>query len=395
MNPFDSSLCATFQQDSRLHLSTRPNILHWKLSKMSAFISLILFLHSAVGAPNTQRPLHDINLHKDNKPPKWSALPIRPARWTDMGHTVDIAIGNPPQQIPVYLDISSPNTWIVPSTLANKPCPRSPSFNATLSTTYLPTPKRADFTSGWIWGRGTMVSDTVAYGSLPAPFQPFIVANKRDGGAGGWNGCPMAGAVGLAPTGSHFARMVHMGLLEQDLFALRLREPAELSFGRTNVDLFKGEFTEIPLVRGSSVWKTTASYLVVEDGERFELNDEAATLTTATPGIHVPWGVWQGLMTALGFDDTAWVAPSVRCEKREGMANVTFNLRGRNVTLTPYDYTEFWDGLPDGPRCVSLFVTSEPGRGNSNEVVLGWAFLRAFYSVFDLGEGVVKFASLS
>lgn len=321
-----------------------------------------------------------------------------------MGNTINITIGNPPQQVPVYLDISGPDSWVVPADLDYKPCPSSPSFNTSLSSTYLPTRKHVDFTNGWIWGRGAMVFDTVGYGSLVAPFQPLILASKRDGGAGGWNGCPMSGFVGLAPAGanesvldkpSHFERMVNLKLLERDLFALRLHEPAELSFGRVNPDLFTGDFIQVPLAE-SSAWQTTASHLIVENGGlgepglRFELNNEPATFTTASPGIHVPWGVFQGLMTALGFDDAVWIAPSVRCEKRDAMPNVTLNLAGQNITITPYDYTEFWDGLPDGPRCVSLFSTSEPGQKHSNEVVLGWGFLRAYYSVFDLGEGVVR-----
>lgn len=323
-----------------------------------------------------------------------------------MGHTINISIGNPPQEIPVYLDISSADSWIVPDTLSYKPCPSSPSFHTNLSSTYLASPKTVDFTNDWIWGRGTMVFDTISYGTLPAPFQPFIVANKRDGGAGGFNGCPMAGFVGLAPSSqkksvlnkpSHFERMVDMGLLERDLLALRLKEPAELSLGRMNPDLYKGEFTEIPLVQNrKGTWQTTASHLIVENGVlgepglRYELRNESATFTTAWPVIHVPWGVFQGLMTTLGFDDVVWLVPSVRCEKRDSMPDVTFNLAGQNITITAYDYTEFWDGLPDGPRCASLFVAREPREKHSNEVVLGWSFLRAFYSVFDLGEGVAK-----
>src|SRR5207244_913014 len=115
--------------------------------------------------------------------------------------------------------------------------------------------------------------------------------------------------------------------------------------GRVNPALFRGDFIQVPLVR-SSAWQTTASHLVVENGElgepglRFELNNESATFTTASPGIHVPWGVFQGLMTVLDFDDVVWLVPSVRCEKRDTMPNVTLNLGGQNITLTPYDYTE-------------------------------------------------------
>ncbi|KAK1756356.1 aspartic peptidase domain-containing protein [Echria macrotheca] len=117
--------------------------------------------------------------------------------------------------------------------------------------------------------------------------------------------------------------------------------------------------------------------------------------TTAYPGIHVPAGVFQGLMTALDFHNNWLVPPSVPCEKRDAMSNVTLNLGGQDLMLTPYDYTQFWDDFSDMPQCYSMFTTSEPGHRDSNKVILGWAFLRAFYSVFDQGEGVVRFASLS
>ncbi|KAK4444786.1 aspartic peptidase domain-containing protein [Podospora aff. communis PSN243] len=383
---------------------------------MSAItLAIFLVLHAAAAAPNppSQQPLHDVDVGKVDDPPKWSSLPIR---LTDLGPTINITIGNPPQTIPVNLDISSPNCWIIPTTLDKPPCPVSGrGLNTSLSESYLPTPMRANFTNGWIWGAGNMAFDMVGYGSLPAPFQSFIVASEIGGGGGGSNACPMAGFVGLAPDEgrntsilgkpSHFERMVELGTLEKDLIALRLWQPAELSLGRVNKDLYWGDWlAEVPLTRGSGTWQTTASHLVLgsssgkhSDELRFELDDEPATFSTTQPWITVPEAVYEGLATALGFESKTWLGPpTVDCCRRKTMPNITLNLAGQDITLTPYHYTEFLDGLapPDDPQCMSLIYPPYYRVKHPNRVVLGTAFLRFFYTVFDWEDGMVRFAEL-
>lgn len=44
-------------------------------------------------------------------------------------------------------------------------------------------------------------------------------------------------------------------------------------------------------------------------------------------------------MQDLRFEESMFLLPWVACEQRSIMPDLTFNLAGKNFTLTPYDYT--------------------------------------------------------
>jgi len=370
-----------------------------------------------------------------------------------MGYTINITVGSPPQRIEVYLDISSQGSWIIPTTLPNsdKPCHNAITFNESLSTTLRPTGNQVDFVVGgdfaWIEGHGRLAFDTIGYDQVSTSEQLFIVPDHVSNYEVVWNLCPMAGVVGFAPYDadakppSHFVHMVRSGSLEEPLFALRLREPTELSLGRTNPDLYHGPFISVPLAREPSAafpggWQITASSLTIgpfppssprqhlhhqnsdsqEEKEpptlTFPLHNRPATLSTEDQAIRIPQDVLTPLLAAAGFDDTIWIIPTVACSRRASMPNVTFHMaNGANLTLTPFDYAIWWDfynsgkepGKSEGEsesaegiqderrlqeeRCACMFSTRE---AQTEEIVLGSTFLKAWYIVFDLRREEVR-----
>jgi len=294
-------------------------------------------------------------------------------------------------------------------------CRNASVFDTNASSSFLASDVPAQFSNGWLWGRGNISYDTIGYGGsgVTAQHQAFAVPNYVSSDSYIFNPCPMAGVMGLAPFHSRtaaddfgkpspFMTMVSQNALERNLFALRLAEPAELSFGRVNRALFQAPFlANVPLTRNLSGirdggWQTTASYLALDDWDAnksfcSDLGDVPATFITSSPVIHLPEPVYDRVLAAAGCArvNGPWLPPAADCSRRFMMPNVTFNFAGQNLTLTAFDYTIPWYLEAGNPDCACMFTTSS-GFAWSNEVVLGWAFMRKFYSVFDLDEGEVK-----
>ena len=66
---------------------------------------------------------------------------------------------------------------------------------------------------------------------------------------------------------------------------------------------------------------------------------------------------------------------------------MSFVLSGHNFTITPYDYT-----LEVSGNCISAFMGLDFPEPVGPLAILGDAFLRKWYSVYDLGKGTVGLA---
>lgn len=78
---------------------------------------------------------------------------------------------------------------------------------------------------------------------------------------------------------------------------------------------------------------------------------------------------------------------SVDCEKRAELPDVSFTLGGYNFTLSAYDYTLEVQG-----SCISSFIGMDFPKPVGPLAILGDAFLRRYYSVYDLGSDSVGIA---
>jgi len=75
---------------------------------------------------------------------------------------------------------------------------------------------------------------------------------------------------------------------------------------------------------------------------------------------------------------------SIECNARKHLPDVTFNLAGHDFSIRPEDYVLDGEG-----SCISAFF------GNDHSppfAVLGTAFLRKWYSVFDFSTNTISFA---
>ena len=78
---------------------------------------------------------------------------------------------------------------------------------------------------------------------------------------------------------------------------------------------------------------------------------------------------------------------TVECDKRDSLPDLTFTLTGYNFTIGPYDYILEVQG-----SCISSFMGMDFPEPVGPLAILGDAFLRKWYSVYDLGTNSVGLA---
>jgi len=78
---------------------------------------------------------------------------------------------------------------------------------------------------------------------------------------------------------------------------------------------------------------------------------------------------------------------TVECDQRDNLPDLTFGLSGHNFTIGPFDYILEVQG-----SCISTFIGMDFPEPAGPLAILGDAFLRRWYSVYDLGNNAVGLA---
>ena len=249
-----------------------------------------------------------------------------------------------------------------------------------------------------------MTLDSFDFAGLQITHQQFLEAISVQPIGLSWKDVTIIhGILGLTPSSSGsslgnpspFESMVRQKVLDRGIFSMRLREPRELLFGAVDDTAFRGDLVEIPLTSRTGRyaltgrWQAAASYMTLgsDPGIRLSLAGYTASFSTRSAFMFLPDDLVFEIWRVLEFEDIMFLPPSVECDRRGSLPELTFNLAGRNFTLAPNDYTFEFPIDSAYTRCVSAIMPF--GVEQYEEVVLGSAFLRAFYSVFDLEKKVV------
>ena len=263
------------------------------------------------------------------------------------------------------------------------------------------------------------MSDHVTMGSVSIPDQWFIRAHKLDRfTAFEWGDIEWDGILGLAPSSEQsvagienpLQSLVAQERLDRDMFAMRLPrgdQAGELFLGGTNPELFTGDTTQLRLTHKTTRkseafnsptgrWQVSLDSISIGNGA-VTLKNYVALLETDYPLIALPSEMVENIHYHLGFVFAGGLdAPlSIDCEMRTTLPDITFKLDGNDFILTPFDYTlEVDNAEVGGLRCLSLFAP-KPQSDADNIIILGGAFLRNWYSVFDISSGTIGLAALS
>jgi len=339
--------------------------------------------------------------------------------YVNLLYFIGISLGNPPQIFRSIIDTTWSDLFVPSSECQSDACRGHYRYNSSWSSTYEANGTKSRFRYFGLRADGSMSKDTLYVAGLEIKNQSFceilhiehepIVLGTYDFDA--VLGLAPANDASLMKVQNPLTMMVSQGLLDSNVISLALGAtvggdrslPGEIMFGGVNEEFYEGEIVRIPLTNvrdpdyGSTdpdvtgppllngTWQVEAHSLAWGDSkeESSSLDGFTARIDSSYPFIDLPQETYEQLKAVIKPDRIPWFTESIDCERRAELPDVTFDLGGHNFTLTPYDYTLEMMMGDYGFRCLSAFQQWDTQQGHIDIIVLGSAFLRAFYSVFD------------
>ncbi len=359
-----------------------------------------------------------------------------------------VAFGDPPQTFNVLWDTGSSNTWIWSRRCETHACTSKNRFDDDLSKDYR---SIDDQVISVRYGSGSidadMGTDTVTIGAGRHGESSIIVHDQTFGQVFDETGMAfditdMDGIIGLAfpsmsPTGADpiFDTMMHQGLLERPIFSFAFygkapsatenTDPehrvaadtadshdatgaaAVLTFGGYDAHRFMGDLVPVS-VQGTRYWEVKMLRITVDGRPVLGICDGPGqdgckvAVDSGTSGITAPSGDLGVLNRALRIDP--------RCTNFDSLPVLTFEMARAgtsgerpedvvSLALQPVDYVQRrtaagWGGL-DSDICSSVALALDVPAPRGPLWVLGDAFLRVYYTVFDRGAHTVSFARMA
>ncbi|OBT49735.1 vacuolar protease A [Pseudogymnoascus sp. 24MN13] len=299
----------------------------------------------------------------------------------------EITIGNPPQSFKVVLDTGSSNLWVPSQSCGSIACYLHSKYDSSESTSYEKngTEFAIQYGSGSV--SGFISQDQVNIGDLVIKDQLFGEAVEELGLAFAFGRFDGVRGLGV-DTISVNKRDVH-GLLDEKVFSFYLaddKSQSEAVFGGIDKSHYTGELTYIPR-RREDYWEV--DFDAISFGKvRADLDNTGVILDTGTSLNTLPSSLAELLNKEIGAEKGYNGQYSIDCKKRDDLPDITFTLAGHDFALSAYDYI-----LEMGGSCVSTFMGMDMPEPVGPLAILGDAFLRRWYSVYDLEKGAVGLAA--
>ncbi|CAF3695347.1 unnamed protein product [Rotaria sp. Silwood1] len=314
-----------------------------------------------------------------------------------------ISTGTPTQNFLIDFDTGSSVLW-VPSSNCRSSCTGFNKYTSTQSTTYVANGKIFSITDGDGSSASSFFSiDTITINGIAVQNQTFAECTSLRG----MNGDVHDGILGLAyPNLAKdiekplFYNMWSQGLIPEAIFTFYLNPDTneesggELIFGSADSSKYTGSITYIP-VAIEGYWEFLMTSVSI--GSTILSSSVYAIADTGTTFIIGPTIQVTALNAALGgaYDSTSGLY-TVDCYTRSLslFPNVTFTIGDRGFSLTPLQYLLIVRDQLNGYICFSVFVPDNMTDSHGNLFwILGDYFLYRYYSVFDIVNNRVGFAT--
>lgn len=311
----------------------------------------------------------------------------------------EITVGTPPQPFKVILDTGLSNLWIPSADCLLLACYLHSKYDHDLLLTYKANGTEFEIQYGLGSMKGYVLQDTITLGDLVIPKQDFAEATLEPGLAFAFG--KFDGILGLAYdtiSVNHIVPPVYSaieaGLLDKKQFAFFLGDanlPKEglqngvATFGGVDPSYYTGKITWLP-VRRKAYWEVKFNGIGLGD-QYAELADTGAAIDTGTSLIALPSNLADILNAEIGATKSWNGQYTVECDTRDLLPELTLNFDGYNFTIGPYDYT-----LEAGGLCISAFFGMDMPAPIGPLAIIGDAFLRKYYSVYDLEKNAVGLA---
>jgi saccharopepsin len=321
--------------------------------------------------------------------------PVKVDNFLNAQYFSEISIGTPAQDFKVILDTGSSNLWVPSQDCGSIACYLHSKYSHTDSSTYKKNGSDFEIRYGSGELSGYVSEDTVRIGDLTIKHQQFAEATSEPGLAfafGRFDGIMGLGydTISVNKIVPPFYNMIDQGLLDEPVFAFYLSSTddgtdSECMFGGVNKDHYHGDMVKIPL-RRKAYWEVDLDAISFGD-QTAEIDDTGVILDTGTSLIGLPSTFAELLNKEIGAKKGFNGQYSVDCSKRDSLPDLTFTLTGHNFSISAYDYILEVQG-----SCISAFMGFDVPEPAGPLAILGDAFLRKWYSVYDLGHNAVGLA---
>ncbi|KAI1399021.1 Asp-domain-containing protein [Hypoxylon fuscum] len=338
---------------------------------------------------HSQAVFQDTSIHVDKDHP----VPI--SNFMNAQYFSEISIGTPPQEFKVILDTGSSNLWVPSSSCGSIACYLHSKYDSSSSSSYKENGTEFEIRYGSGSLSGFTSQDHLTIGDLTVKNQVFAEATSEPGLAfafGRFDGILGMGFDRLSVNGivPPFYEMVNQKLIDDAVFAFYLSgenggDDSEVVFGGIDKDHYTGKITEIPL-RRKAYWEVDFDSIAFGD-ETAELENTGVILDTGTSLIALPSDLAELLNKEMGAKKGYNGQYTVDCSVRDSLPDVTFKLSGYDFAISPYDYILEVQG-----SCISTFMGMDFPAPVGPLAILGDAFLRKWYSIYDVGKGTVGLA---
>ncbi|KFY41284.1 hypothetical protein V495_04980 [Pseudogymnoascus sp. VKM F-4514 (FW-929)] len=306
----------------------------------------------------------------------------------------EITIGNPPQNFKVVLDTGSSNLWVPSQSCGSIACYLHSKYDSSESSSYEKngTEFAIQYGSGSV--SGYISQDQVTIGDLVIKDQLFGEAVEEPGLAfafGRFDGILGLGfdTISVNKVVPPFYSMIDQGLIDEKVFSFYLADDkgqSEAVFGGIDKSHYTGDLTYIPL-RRKAYWEVDFDAISFGD-VKADLDNTGVILDTGTSLNTLPSTLAELLNKEIGAEKGYNGQYTIDCKKRDSLPDITFTLAGHDFALSAFDYI-----LEMGGSCVSTFMGMDMPEPVGPLAILGDAFLRRWYSVYDLEKGAVGLAA--
>ncbi|KAH8880378.1 Asp-domain-containing protein [Thozetella sp. PMI_491] len=319
--------------------------------------------------------------------------PVPISNFMNAQYFSEITIGTPPQTFKVVLDTGSSNLWVPSSECGSIACYLHSKYDSSASSTYKKNGTEFEIRYGSGSLSGFVSQDTMTIGDIKIQGQDFAEATNEPGLAfafGRFDGILGLGYDTISVNGivPPFYKMVEQKLVDEPVFSFFLgssEEESSVVFGGVDKDAYEGKITTIPL-RRKAYWEVDFDSIALGD-DVADLENTGVILDTGTSLIALPSQLAEMLNAQIGAKKGYNGQYSIDCSKRDELPDVTFGLAGHKFAITPYDYI-----LEVSGSCISTFFGMDLPAPTGPLAILGDAFLRPWYSIYDAGANTVGLA---
>uniref|UniRef100_A0A4W2FC24 Pregnancy-associated glycoprotein 1-like n=1 Tax=Bos indicus x Bos taurus TaxID=30522 RepID=A0A4W2FC24_BOBOX len=310
----------------------------------------------------------------------------------DLVYMGNITIGTPPQEFQVVFDTASSDLW-VPSDFCTSPaCSTHVRFRHLQSSTFRLTNKTFRITYGSGRMKGVVVHDTVRIGNLVSTDQPFGLSIEEYG----FEGRIYDGVLGLNYPNISFSgaipifdKLKNQRAISEPVFAFYLskdeREGSVVMFGGVDHRYYEGELNWVPLIQAGD-WSVHMDRISIERKIIACSDGCKALVDTGTSDIVGPRRLVNNIHRLIGAIPRG-SEHYVSCSAVNALPSIIFTINGINYPVPARAYV-----LKDFTgNCYTTFKEKRVRR-STEFWILGEAFLRLYFSVFDRGNDRIGLA---